>query len=573
MSYLLRWKQHYMYVLFIFFIAQNIVAQEKEFVIPDSLKNKTYGYLFSQVRNDYTNTFPTLIYLNTAFKKAIIEDNKANQSYSLLLFSYFEKDKNDKLDLIKKSIEKSKEVDSIHSLLPRLSLGTYYHSHFEYEKALQEYLKALNTSKEIGNKEYTFKAQHHIAQIKRAIGKHSEALDLYKKCFEYEKSRKNKDSISFTRTLMDLAESMLYLKKHDSATYYYDYITEKGYKKDTYYINIANINQGINLYEIGNFKQSEILLKKGSQEIDLNNTNNYRYYILSQFYLGKINQLTQVDSKKAKEYFLTVDSLFTATNIIVPETRAVYEFFITDYKKQKNFNAQLLTINKLIKFDSIISSRKIRTANKLHLEYDTPELLKSKETIIQNLEHQTTVLSKRAVYLGISTIVLMLLFVLQHRKYKNRFNTIISELDNQKTKKISNHNAPITQKTLLDGIDETTITTILNNLNQFEEKKGFLQKDITLAILAKKCNTNTKYLPKIITTYKNKTFVNYINNLRIDYILKELKENTTLQKYTIKTISEESGFSTPESFARAFKNKTNIRPSYYIRNLKKKEQV
>ena len=116
-----------------------------------------------------------------------------------------------------------------------------------------------------------------------------------------------------------------------------------------------------------------------------------------------------------------------------------------------------------------------------------------------------------------------------------------------------------------------TITSILKKLDQFEEKKGFLQKDITLAILAKKCATNTKYLPKVINIHKDKSFVSYINNLRIDYILKELKENKILQKYTIKTISEEAGFNTAESFARAFKNKTGIRPSYYIRNLKKEE--
>ena len=91
--------------------------------------------------------------------------------------------------------------------------------------------------------------------------------------------------------------------------------------------------------------------------------------------------------------------------------------------------------------------------------------------------------------------------------------------------------------------------------------------------MAKKCDTNAKYLSKIINAYKDQSFVNYINNLKIDFILKELKENTILQKYTIKSISEEAGFNTAESFAIAFKKRTGIRPSYYIRNLKNKEII
>jgi YesN/AraC family two-component response regulator len=218
----------------------------------------------------------------------------------------------------------------------------------------------------------------------------------------------------------------------------------------------------------------------------------------------------------------------------------------------------------------------------LYSQFDTPQLLKSKEALIQKLEHKATTNSNRITYLIAFILLLIVLFILQysrHKKYRNRFNTVILELDNQKTKSTPeikstpDHNTSNTPKLLLDDIDETTITKILHQLDQFEKKKGFLQKDITLAILAKKCSTNTKYLPKIIHLHKDKSFVNYINNLRIIYILKELRENTILQKYTIKTISEEAGFNTAESFARAFKNKTGIRPSYYIRNLKKKEKL
>lgn len=569
-----RTRTLYTYIIFIVFISHNIFPQEKDFVIPDSLKERDYKYLDRQYRNNYSDTITSLIYLNSIYKKAITENNIVNQSFALHQLAYYAKNRSDKLDLLKKSIAKGEEKALYLSLSARLILGIDYHSHFEYEKALEEYLILLSNSRKANSEIYEFNTLNRIAQLRRDIGKYEDAIDLYKQCLDYENLKEPKDSVSLTRTLVDLAESMRYLKKHDSASYYYNYVRDNGYKKDPFYLAIATINEGINLYKIDKLKESESLLNKGTEKINLNNTSSHKYYILSQFYLGKINQSLHRDIRKTRHHFQTIDSLYTTTNIIVPETREVYEFFITEYKKQEDANAQLNTINKLMKFDSIAAARKLNTLTKLHSEYDTPQLTKSKEKIIRDLEKQKTKLSKRTIYLSVFILLLIILFLIQYKKhktYKNRFNKIISELDTRKEKNVSSYKSSTNEKKLLDTIDEATVTTIVNKLADFEEKKGFLQKDLTLSILAKKCATNTKYLPKIITIYKNKSFVNYINNLRIDYILKELKENTTLQKYTIKTISEEAGFNTPESFARAFKNKTGIRPSYYIRNIKKKE--
>lgn len=573
MMYSLTQRSLYIYIIFVALISQNAFAQEKDFIIPDSLKGKDYEYLDKQFRTYYSDTITSLVYLNTIYKKGLIENNIANQSFALSLLAYYTTNRNDKLDLIKKSIAKGEEEALYMSLSARLMLGINYHSHFEYEKALQEYLILFNNSKKANSEIYEFNALNRIAQLKRDIGSYKEALETYKKCLNYEKLKIPIDSASLTRTYVDLAESMRYLKKHDSASYYYRYIKDNGYKKNNFYLNIATINQGINLYEIGKLKESEALLHQGLQNISLNNKSSHRYHTLSLLYLGKINQSLNKDLDKTKRYFQTIDSLYTATNIIIPETREVYEFFIKDYIKQKDANAQINTINKLMKFDSIAAERKINTLTKFHSEYDTLQLTKSKEEIIKNLEKQKTQLNKRIIYLSVFILLFIILFLIQYKKhktYKDRFNKIISELDTHKEENTPSYTSLTSEEKLLDVIDKATISTIVDKLTEFEEKQGFLQKDITLSILAKKCATNTKYLPKIINAYKNKSFVNYINSLRVDYILKELKENTTLQKYTIKTISEEAGFNTPESFARAFKNKTGIRPSYYIRNLKKK---
>jgi len=60
-------------------------------------------------------------------------------------------------------------------------------------------------------------------------------------------------------------------------------------------------------------------------------------------------------------------------------------------------------------------------------------------------------------------------------------------------------NIAITEnKTPLKGVSETVITSVLKQLKTFEDKQQFLDNNITLDVLAKKCNTNSSYLSKII---------------------------------------------------------------------------
>ena len=60
--------------------------------------------------------------------------------------------------------------------------------------------------------------------------------------------------------------------------------------------------------------------------------------------------------------------------------------------------------------------------------------------------------------------------------------------------------------------------------------------------------------------------------LRIDYVLKELKENKKLRSYTIQAIAEEIGFKKAESFSKAFKKRTGLNPSFYIKQIKKLDE-
>jgi AraC-like DNA-binding protein len=115
-------------------------------------------------------------------------------------------------------------------------------------------------------------------------------------------------------------------------------------------------------------------------------------------------------------------------------------------------------------------------------------------------------------------------------------------------------------------IDETK-ERLLKKLHDFEAKKLYLSKNSSLNEVAKKLKTNTSYLSKLVNAHKGKSFTAYITDLRVNYAIRRLKEDKKFRSYTIDSIAREIGFNRSESFSRAFKNKTGLYPSYYIKNL------
>jgi YesN/AraC family two-component response regulator len=117
------------------------------------------------------------------------------------------------------------------------------------------------------------------------------------------------------------------------------------------------------------------------------------------------------------------------------------------------------------------------------------------------------------------------------------------------------------------NISEEIIDNVLKGLNEFENKKDYIQPNINLQVLAKKLDTNTNYLSKIINHYKGVSFTIYLNSLRIENIIKELKANPKIRKFTIKAIAQEAGFNNSDSFSKVFFKLKGENPSEFIKKL------
>lgn len=116
-------------------------------------------------------------------------------------------------------------------------------------------------------------------------------------------------------------------------------------------------------------------------------------------------------------------------------------------------------------------------------------------------------------------------------------------------------------------IDDKKVEEILIKLQKLEDKHYFLRQDCTLHNMAKKLKTNTSYLSKIINTHLDKSFSTYINELRINYAILELKNNRRIRSYSVKGIAQEMGYKNADAFSRYFRAATGITPSVYIKKI------
>ncbi|MGO4709819.1 hypothetical protein AB4Y90_12025, partial [Chryseobacterium sp. 2TAF14] len=148
---------------------------------------------------------------------------------------------------------------------------------------------------------------------------------------------------------------------------------------------------------------------------------------------------------------------------------------------------------------------------------------------IQSFSEEMLRKDKRKVILLATLFILFVViaFVKIYRAYKKK-KKLISEYEIKLLHSEKNTGSYI-------DIEKRLIIRILSKLDQLERKKKFLSNDFKLTTIAKELNTNTAYLSQIINEYKKTSFSDYVHDLRIDYVVKELHKNSVFRNYTIQT--------------------------------------
>ena len=188
--------------------------------------------------------------------------------------------------------------------------------------------------------------------------------------------------------------------------------------------------------------------------------------------------------------------------------------------------------------------------------------------ILEKLEEEkkfsVILFSGMLLFLGIS--IFLGWSLLQTRKEKRK---LLSENLPFTASEVPETNIEKESVSLPKNLNKNIEKEILKKLYEFENSKKFLLSNITAGSLAAHFNTNVVYLAIVIKNSKKASFSNYINTLRIDYIISKLKSDPEYSTYKIAYLAEQSGFSSHGAFIRAFVKIKGIQPSKFINSLEK----
>ena len=95
------------------------------------------------------------------------------------------------------------------------------------------------------------------------------------------------------------------------------------------------------------------------------------------------------------------------------------------------------------------------------------------------------------------------------------------------------------------------------------EENGFLREDITLNNLSSEIKLPLYHLTYYFNQVNDEKFIDWRNNLRVDYAIKRMKNELEIKK-TLEAIGKECGFRSNSTFRQAFKRRTGMVPKDFI---------
>ncbi|MFD0862873.1 helix-turn-helix domain-containing protein [Sungkyunkwania multivorans] len=450
-----------------------------------------------------------------------------------------------------------------------LKRGNIYLKDWNNQSALDEYHMAMDYAKKIDRKDREVIASINIAIIRRRMKQFSRALEVCKSGY----SLIDEGQPNYINLLTITSDVYLDLEQPDSASQYVD----KGI------VLSEKMNYKAGLVDLFIKKAIILCLKKKHDEaltyLDdteqmiledsarSNKDMSYLRYAQARCFYEKGAYETSIG-------YLTDVLSFTGEDKDIRNSRVIdaHLLLIENYKKIGDVDKTIDWYDKYIVLNRQSQRNRDQTVDKLN-EKD----LQIRDSEIEALKKDRAKRKKVNLYTIISFSVILLaliIFFIIYRK-KQRANKVLFDeliakmalLESAEENEGVGTTGSDASKEIV--IDDEKVNEVLKGLQRLESQEYFLSSACNLRSIAKKVKTNTTYLSKIINNHKGKNFNDYINDLRIDYTLKRLKNDKQFRSFSIKSIATEVGYKSDYSFTKHFKSKTGLNPSYYIRNIDK----
>jgi YesN/AraC family two-component response regulator len=323
------------------------------------------------------------------------------------------------------------------------------------------------------------------------------------------------------------------------------------------YYNLKNINASLYHY-----KKALNLVK----DFPENETTSYIYIGLANVYLEKKNL------SKAKQYLDLAKKVSEKTENL-EQKKEIYTTEKQYYLQTENIEKLKVTDQRKDTLEKKIESKTRQFIDESYTKLDKKIIKTEKKSIQKNYLIFIT---------GLLLILILTLYIrskIQQRKNIEKFKQILrkSNIKNSTDSPIASekidisvHQAGNNEAVVL--MSSETEGKLLAKLNKFEKTNLFNNKNISLPFLAGRFETNTKYLSYVINTHKEKDFNNYINELRINYIIEKLKNDPQYRNFKLASLADEVGFSSHSKFSKIFKKVTSLSPSLFIKYLQEEIQ-
>lgn len=553
-------------VAVVFFLTSKCFAQKNQFIIPDSLKSKNIEYLKERLSNDSDSQKLDSIYGHSILSKAKADNNpeKVIEAYKIVMYKSNKKTWLNYCDSIMSVAVKSRNNELIGSAY--LTKGIVYY-HFKQEsKALDNYILADHFISKTHNQYLIHKTKYSIASIKYYLGFYDESISLLKECEEYFRVHEPGNPRLLSLHLLSLC--YIKTKQYNLAAATIDLGYREAINLDELTIIPYFTNaEGRNEFFKKNYKNAISKLNKSLphfiQSNDIANTSTTNLYLGRSYWeLG--------NKEKAVPYFKKVDETFKKDKFMKEDLIEAYYLLAQYYESRGDKTEQLKYLHGLLEAETFVSKNYRYLSKNMYRHYDLKKIADETEELKGHLFFR----NKMDIIFGIIFLLITTTFTYifckqyQRRKIrKQRFKNLVS-------RKIKKSQPVEVKEKIIDGeqiIKPEIISVVSKKLEKFEESNLYLDKDFNLSKMAAFVDCNTRYTSRIISETRNKKYIEYVDDLRIEFIIEKLKNDSKYRNYTIKALTEEAGFKSPQKFKEAFTKATDLTPLYFIKELKKQD--
>ena len=435
--------------------------------------------------------------------------------------------------------------------LANIGMGLVHRNFGDHKSAVSYFEKALAIAEELPEADIKLRALNCLAAASLDQGNFEKAIRQFEEVLQLRLERG--DSNSIASAYNNLAVTMRGLKEYDKSINYYKKAIEykKGYQSDRnltfFYLNLAEA-----YFLTGKYDSCYIYLQKGKEMNESQGLIEAKlgvYGNLALYYASNDSQERAVEYLDL--YYKTVDSMKSRESIQqIADLRVHYE---TEKKEIKiaQLNREKAQRNKWI---TILVFFSITLAGLL-------------VAVFYQLKQ------RKVAYKALLNKNLEIVRIHKRHPQTNPLNDDVTEVTSDAGEETEwEKDQSTVEKYKSSGMSDKARDKILEDLlYKLKKEKIYLQSDITVDRLATMLETNNKYISRVINEEFNTSFINLINEYRVNKA-RELMTDSKTEHFTMEAVAYDVGFNSVSTFNRAFKKVTGLVPSQYKKLLQDEQQ-